>query len=59
MLALLGSEMLNQLLKSLSQSRRFIQTEPYRVTRIGMVDADNHVLSCAPNCMTHDKIRRS
>jgi hypothetical protein len=55
-LALLGSEMLNQLLKSLSQSRRFVQAEPDRVTRSCVVDAENHALSCAANCMAHDKI---
>ncbi len=48
--------MLNQLLKPRSQPRRFVQAEPDRVTRICVVDAENHALSCAANCMAHDKI---
>lgn len=51
--------MLNQLLKSLSQSRRIVQAESDRKTGISMVDVDDYALSCAANCMAHDKIRCS
>ena len=55
----LGSELIDQLLKSLGKTTSFIEAESDRETRISMVDVDNYALSCSANCMTHDKIRCS